>query len=64
MNGVGRKEYLILGSGAVWLARVFWAHEVAGSSPVFPTIYQKAEVALGTHKPVVVGALPTSGTRG
>lgn len=33
-----KERILILGSGAVWLARVFWAHEVAGSSPVFPTI--------------------------
>ena len=28
----------ILGCSAVWLARMIWDHEVAGSNPVIPTI--------------------------
>ena len=26
------------GSGAAWLARVVWDHEVVGSNPTFPTM--------------------------
>ena len=36
---------ILSGCGAVWLARLIWDQEVAGSNPVTPTIYYYVPVA-------------------
>lgn len=42
------------------VVRMTWAHKVAGSNPVFPTMQGRATVACQSHKLKVGGSNPPS----
>lgn len=54
------------GCGSAWLEHLVWDQGVAGSNPVFPTIYKIGAIAqLGGHLPCtqgVSGSIPLGST--
>lgn len=38
--------YQHTGCGSVWLERVVWDHEAAGSNPVTPSVYTRSQIRM------------------